>query len=198
VKNDVRSGDEAFTLVEALVSLFVFALLSAGCVLMLTQTIRAQELAGAAQERLREVQMTQALLTADLAQTALRTVRSGEGQILPPFSGGVDQQLMAFVRTGVDPDASAGARSQLTFVEYVVHDDSVVRRTRTAIDPRSVAPVSERVVLRDVREVQVRFYNGQTWEPKWLGATGRPRAIALEATSARYGKVRIASLVSPP
>ena len=45
--------EAGFTLVEALVSLFVFALVAGGCVAMLGQTVEAQGRVGDAQQELR-------------------------------------------------------------------------------------------------------------------------------------------------
>jgi general secretion pathway protein J len=190
-------SDGGFTLVEALVSLFVFSLISAGCVGMLVQSLRAQERLNGAQMVLRDIQMTQALIAADVSQIAPRRVRLADNQFAPRFVGGLESSAMAFVRAGASPETEQGAFTQLTFVEYVVRDGALVRRTRSAIDPLPGAAMSERILLRDLTSAKMTFYDGQAWSDTWLAAQGRgmPKAVALEATSKAYGALRIAAFV---
>lgn len=189
--------DGGFTLVEALVSLFVFSLISAGCVGMLIQSVRGQERLNGAQLVLRDIQMTQALLAADVSQLAPRRVRLSDDQYTPRFAGGLETSAMAFVRASAALDTESGVATALTYVEYVVRDGALIRRTRNAIDPLAETALSERVLLRDLDNAKMTFYDGVTWSDTWLAAQGRgtPKAVALEANSKAYGALRIAAFV---
>lgn len=185
--------DAGFTLVEALVSLFVFGLIASGAVMMLAQGVATQGRVSEAQAALREVQNLRALLTADLMQYAPREIVTEQG-VRPRMIGGDSELPLAFVRAA--PAASdQGAQTRLTLVEYVFRDGSVLRRTRAV---NGAGPVSERVIVADAGAPRFEFFDGAMWRAQWLvGSQGSaaPRAVALVFTSSRYGKMRIEALV---
>lgn len=75
----MRRQVAGFTLVEMLVAVLVFALISAAGVVVLAQAADHQATVGARLDRLGEFQRARALLQADLSQVALRRVRSPDG-----------------------------------------------------------------------------------------------------------------------
>lgn len=187
-------ADAGFTLVEALVSLFVFSLIAAGSVLMLMQSVDTQRRVGEAQAALREVQTVRALLSADLAQMAPREVREADGSVRPRFIGGDADIALGLVRAWAEPDGEAGARSHLAVVEYRLVDGALVRAMRTDLDAGPATDMAERIVLRDAGAAHFEFFDGQQWRREWLmGSRGAapPRAVALVFASPRYGPVRI-------
>lgn len=186
--------DSGFTLVEALISLFVFSLIAAGAVLMLMQGVETQNRVGAAQAALREVQTARALLGADLAQFAPRLTRGADGVPRPLFIGGDADDALAFVRASAEPDGAGGARTSLAYVRYRIDGARVLRSSDARLDFQDGEPAGERVILSDAADAHFEFYDGNRWLRQWLvGAQGGapPRAVALAFTSPRYGPVRI-------
>lgn len=187
------ASDAGFTLVEALVSLFVFGLIASGAVMMLAQGVATQGRVSEAQAALREVQNVRALLTADLMQYAPREIVT-EQSVRPRMIGGDSELPLAFVRAA--PAASdQGAQTRVALVEYVFRDGAVLRRTRAV---NGAGPVSERVIVADAGAPRFEFFDGAMWRAQWLvGSQGSaaPRAVALVFTSSRYGKMRIEALV---
>jgi general secretion pathway protein J len=192
------SRDAGFTLVEALISLFVFSLIAAGSVLMLMQSVDTQNRVAAAQTSLREVQNVRALLSSDLTQYVPREVREADGSVRPRLIGGDADTPLAFVRAAAEPDPARGAQTRLTLVEYDFVDGAIVRRTRSQLDATPDTIMSERVLVADAGEPRFEFFDGATWRDQWLtGGQGAapPRAVALVFQSPRYGEVRIETLV---
>jgi type II secretion system protein J len=191
------SKDSGFTLVEALVSLFVFSLIASGSVLMLMQSVDTQNRVGEAQAGLRELQNVRALLSADLSQYVSREVREADG-IRPRMIGGDADMPLAFVRASAESDPGGGAQTRLALVEYDFEDGKIVRRSRSRLDAGADAEMSERVIVAEAGEPRFEFYDGVTWRQQWLvGTAGAapPRAVALVFDSRRYGEVRIEALV---
>jgi type II secretion system protein J len=190
MSNERLTSDAGLTLVEALVSLLVFSLVSAGAVLLLTQSVSAQRQIREAQAELRDVQMTQALLAADLAQIVDRRVRGPDNGFAPSFSGGGDA-LMRFVRA--DPDHGG-----LAAIEYSVRDGALVRRMVRDVNSVKGETSDERVLLADVSDVQISFSDGNRTHSSWARpGGGAPRVVTVSFTSPRYGAMRIDALVNP-
>ena len=183
-------ADGGFTLVEALVSLFVFSLVAAGGVAMLMQSVAAQRDIGAAHESLRGVQTTRAFLTSDLAQLSARAPRLEDGGHAAAFAGGGGAMTLVRTAQAVDGDGANG----LVRVIYVLEGDRLLRRLYRQVDG-GAAP-EERVLMEGVRSARLAFFDGVTWFDRW-DAPGAlpPRAVALEVTLPRYGDVRVEAFV---
>lgn len=189
-------NDAGFTLVEALVSLFIFAMVAGGGVLLLSQTLLAQADVEEAQEGLRELQSARALLVSDLAQITPRVTRdSGR----PPFAfhavGGALPE-MSFVRAQGEPGSDDQISTSLVVVSYSLDEEGrLVRSTRAAIDPGSNAVTRDRAVLASAADVSFAFHDGLGWRADWPPSLyAIPRAVAIDVTLPRYGKVRLQAL----
>ena len=168
-----------FTLVELLVSLFIFGLLSAAGVVLLAFSVRAQE---AADARL-----------GDLAQAAPRLARDGAGKSLPAFQGSSGEQggiALAFVRRGWE-NLDDTPRASLQRVEYHVADGRLERRVYPRLD--GAAPLPATTVTEGVRRVRFRYRDGEgNWRERWdpTRATDLPRAVELVMDAEGSGTTR--------
>jgi type II secretion system protein J len=198
--------DAGFTLVEALVSLFVFGLISAGAVAMLSQSVAAQKQAAAAHENLRQLQTLRATLGADVAQFARRGLRRPDGAPGPAFAGGAQVVnpeaskatiLLQMARTAAPLEPGPAGFNRVAEITYLVDGDRLVRRTRTNLSRQpDPAALEQRVMLSGVSDMKIAFYDGMVWRPDWAALGGvTPRAVAIEFVSPRYGLVRVETLV---
>ena len=123
MKPSTKSRQSGFTLVEMLVALVIFALLSAAGVTVLRASVDTQ---GAIDRRLAhigELGRLHALLWSDLAQVVDRPTRAESGD-RPAFAG--DKGEMQFVRAG-RTNLDQQPRSDLQRVEWRFADDSLKR-----------------------------------------------------------------------
>ena len=188
--------EAGFTLVEALVSLFVFALVASGCVAMLGQTVQAQDRVGDAQEELRALQSARALLVADIAQLAPRLIRD-DGNQGRSFSGvGGAAPDIRFVRGAGEVGAEDQLSTSLVAVEYALDQEKrLVRRTRNVLDPSGQPEFREQKLLSGAQDIRFEFHDGADWREDWSSAgLSIPRAVAIIATLPRYGRVRLQAL----
>ena len=191
------AGREAgFTLVEALVSLFVFALVAGGCVAMLGQTVQAQGRIGDTQEELRLVQSARALLVADMIQLTPCIIRNDGDQGRAFIGVGGVQPDIRFVRAAGESGADDQLSTSLVAVEYTLDAEGrLVRRTRNVLDPGAEPDVRERTLLPGAQDVRFEFHDGSGWREDWSSAGLLiPRAVAIVATLPRYGRVRLQAL----
>lgn len=193
-------AEAGFTLVEAMVSLFVFALLSAGCVAMLSQSVGAQGRISAAEEAMRGLQAARSLMAADFAQIAPGAV-SANGPAPAAFDGvgaGAATERHVRFRRGVgDPDPAAAFATSLISVEYFIDPQGrLVRRTQVAGASGAHAQTSERLLLDGATDIRFAFNDGVAWQEEWRTPNGAPpRAVAILASMPRYGTVRISAYV---
>ena len=191
-----RGGDGAqgFTLVEMLIALSIFGMLTAAGVALLTVTARTQETSDRLLAELGEIRRVGALLTADLAQAAPRIRRDADGQPRPAFAGGAGDapMLAAFVRRGWD----AGEGGGLQRVGYRLRGGVLERLGFARVDGGGGAVTAP--LLDGVRALRLRYRDEdgawhQRWEP--TDAAELPVAVELVTDSDPHGMVRQLFLV---
>lgn len=191
-----HAREAGFTLAEALVSLFVFALVAGGSVIMLSQSLNAQQRVSDAQEQLRSLQAARALLIFDVAQIAPRIPRQ-ENRLPAVFlgTGGV-RPVMSFVRAVGERGSEDRISTALVVIEYALDDDGrIIRHTRAALDPGGDARETSRILLAGAKDVHFEFNTGGAWVQDWpVSAFGAPSAVAIVATLPRYGVVRLQAM----
>jgi general secretion pathway protein J len=186
-------GGNGFTLVELLVSLFIFGMLSAAGVALLSFSVRAQEAADARLGDLADFRRAGALLTGDLAQAAPRLARDGAGTARPAFEGRGGEQggvALAFVRRGWE-NLDDTPRASLQRVEYSLADGRLERRVYPRLD--GSAPLAATTMVEGVRRIRLRYRDGEgNWRERWdpTKATELPRAVELVMDARGSGTTR--------
>lgn len=170
-----------FTLVELVVSLFIFALISAAGVALLGYSVDAQASAGQRLDEVAAIRRAGALLTADLAQATPRISRDAEGRTQMAFEGGsgaAGEVALAFVRRGWRNE-DGEARPSLQKVEYRLEGGTLMRRSWPMVDGAEPRPAAK--VLGGVRSMVLRYRIGGEWRDRW--DSKRPGALprAVEA-----------------
>ncbi|MEK6637477.1 MAG: type II secretion system minor pseudopilin GspJ [Pseudomonadota bacterium] len=180
-KNATQAG---FTLVELMISLFIFGMLSAAGVGLLSystqaQAVTAQRLEGVAAER----RLT-AILTNDLAQAVARISRDLTGAPEPAFRGGQGPVLLRYVHAGRANSGDA-ARSGIQRVEWRLNQARLERITRPLVDGASDAEPT--IMAENVERVALRFRNEGVWLADWAPSDPLELPEAVELTITRKG-----------
>jgi general secretion pathway protein J len=185
-----------FTLIEMLIALMIFGMITAAGVALLSLTVRTQETSARLLDSLGSVRRTGALMTADLAQAAPRIRRDGEGRPRPAFAGGEgdDALLFALVRRGWDDDEAA--HGSLQRVEYRLREGRLERWSFAAVDGGGAPRVAS--LIEGVRAVRLRYRDREgLWRARWdpSDAALLPVAVELVTDSAGQGMLRQLFLV---
>ncbi len=194
-----RGGFESgFTLIELMVSLFIFGILSAAGVYLLSGSVSAQGSIQGKLDGLAAVQRAAGLMTVDFAQAVPRISRTDSGALAPAFfaaGGGQADPAVQFVRTGRDnPDALA--RSAVQKLEYGVVDGALVRRGYAQVDGAAADPPA--ALLDHVAGVAWRFRDETgAWRADWrpTDPQAMPRAAELTVTRTGADPLRLLFLV---
>lgn len=181
--------DSGFTLIELMVALFIFAMLAAAGVSLLSFGVRAQAAATQRLEDIADLRRFSTLLASDLAQALPRIARGPDGQPMRAFTGNdgrSDPLLMGYVRSGwTNPDGAPRAGIQRVDVIFV---DGRLTRTAYPMVDGSVAPAG--VVLADrVEQLTMRYRDRKgEWRPRWDNALLDVTPAAVEMTVKRKGE----------
>jgi general secretion pathway protein J len=181
--------DSGFTLIELMVALFIFAMLAAAGVSLLSFGVRAQAAATQRLEDIADLRRFSTLLASDLAQALPRIARGPDGQPVRAFTGNdgrSDPLLMGYVRSGwTNPDGAPRAGIQRVDVTFV---DGRLTRTAYPMVDGSVAPAG--VVLADrVEQLTMRYRDRKgEWRPRWDNALLDMTPAAVEMTVKRKGE----------
>ncbi|HEV7234140.1 MAG TPA: type II secretion system minor pseudopilin GspJ [Sphingorhabdus sp.] len=190
-----------FTLVELLVALAIFALISVAGVTLLRSGSDTQI---AVKERLdglsRANRLTNAL-ESDLAQSVARPVRDAAGQAVPAFiagdASGVPGLLFGFVRAGWS-NFDDTPRAGLQRVAYSLDGRALKRIGWPMLDGAAAGDAA--TILDNVSAAEVRFRNDAgEWRSDWAAsdATALPRAVELRLTLEGEPEQRMLFLVGP-
>ena len=182
------TNDRGFTLVEVMVSLTVFALLSVMGIAILSSAVSGQETVEQGSNRLREIQVSRSLLKSDFMQLARRQVRDAYGGPLQNVFAGYQpegrEEFLNFVRSGWINPGQMQRRTELQRVSYELRDGDLIRRTLSHLDPAKEEEMSARVILTGIKSLETSFYTNGQWFDVFESRTGEqvtlPQLVSVE------------------
>jgi general secretion pathway protein J len=184
-------AQEGFTLVELIISLFIFGMLAAAGVGLLTYSTQAQAVTATRLEDIARERRLTAILTSDLAQAVPRVSRDLNGVSEPAFRGGQGPVILRYVRSGVS-GSEASARSGLQRVEWRIEKGRLERITRPLLDGAANAePIS---MAENIERISLRFRNEGVWQSDWAPSDPLELPEAVELTLTRKGEAPLIRL----
>jgi general secretion pathway protein J len=188
-----------FTLLEVLVAISVFAVLSSLAYAGLTRMLEGRDRIEAERALWRNLALAMTQVEDDLAQARQRGVRDVSGTPLPPFEGRqVDPRPLAppameFTRGGRYLTAESTG-PDLQRVGYRVEEGKLTRLVWPMLDRPPVAEPAASVVLANVDNVTLRYHtpNGP-WVDSWpdpANPTAMPDAVELAFDVAGVGRIK--------
>jgi len=196
----IRITCKGFTLIEVLVALAVFGVMSMLAYTALGSTLSNADYLSNRMDRLQSIQRAVRYLSTDLFQLVPRPIRSelGEG-FDPALQTSLGSEFVLELTRGGWRNPAGLPRSTLQRVAYRLEDDELVRYHWTVLDRTYANEPIATVLLDDVENLFFRYHtaNGEfteVWPPqKQSGATdirSRPRAVEIVLTLADQGELR--------
>ncbi len=143
-----------FTLVEVLISLFIFSLISAGTMGAMFQTFAAKDRLDEASTELSDVAAFRSILRADMSAIDLRPARDGFGGAERTLVTTDGEALLTFTRLGRSNPAGA-KRGQAERVRYMFRDGQFIRESLPHENPSELGLWRSRVIVDNIRDVQI-------------------------------------------
>ena len=193
-------SQHGFTLLELLVSLAIFAILSVIAYQGLQSMLEARSRIEREASRMTELQSLFTLLGRDLEQAAGRPVRDSFGDPQPALQG--DATQLAFTRAG-RRNPAAFRRSTLQRVAYLLDEERLLRRSWPALDLAADSLPGESVLGEGIQGLEIRYLDRDhqwhdQWPPQLTGKTPPPLPLAVEVALEVEGWGRVQRLFSLP
>jgi len=178
------------TLLELLVVVAVFSIMSAAAYSSLRSSLKAEENFEAAMADLEAVQMSLAIFQRDVMQLSARATRDAFGD----SAGAIvllDGRELAFTRGGNFSSLKLD-QPELTRVAWTLQDDRLVRSTWRRLDGTQGDPPLSAALLSNVSRLRIRVLDqANLWHLDWpLGGGGRVRAVEITLELAGWGEIR--------
>ena len=192
VTGAVRGSESGFTLVELLVAIFIFAIVSAIAMGGYNQLIRQSDIVEAGAARTRDIQRTLQRMNLDFTTLEPRPVRQPLGDGLLPALRSDEKsgapELVELTHSGWSNPAGV-PRSTLQRVAYRIEDKKLIRDYWLALDRTMTSEPESAVLLEDVKSLKFRFMDpNRSWHDQWPplgfspGEAPWARPIAVEIT----------------
>ena len=195
---------KGFTLIEVLVAMAIFGVLSMLAYMTLGQTLANSEMLTERMDRLQAVQRTMRFLSNDLLQAAPRPVRLELGDSLgPAVLTSLSGEFALELTHGGWGNPAGLPRSTLQRSAYRLEDDELVRYHWNVLDRTFANEPIANVLLNNVESLLFRYLiDDDEWSEVWPpqgrpDVRARPRAVEIVLTLADEGEIRRLLEVSP-
>lgn len=186
----IKQAMIGFTLLEILIALFIFTILSTMLMSALHTVINAQSVAEKNAERLRSLQMALLIMSRDIEQTVNRPIMNASGKEEVAFIG--TAKSFTFTHTGIANVFGLLTRSALQRTGYAWDNHALVRLAWPVLDQSPQTKSEMRVLLSNVIEAHFRYVDkeGQfhnEWPTDEAENQALPRAISVNLTLSKWG-----------
>ncbi len=167
-----RFRNRGFTLLELLIAMAIFALLSIMAYAGLDTVLDTRRILEQNMDRLAEVQKTMLFLSRDLQQIVDRGIRDEYGDYRPallasPLNAGLDAPVIAFTHTGYGNPLGA-RRSHLQRTAYHLKDGVLYRDTWQVLDRAQDSRPYQARLCGGVEAIGFRYMDDKgEWHSQW-------------------------------
>ena len=183
---------KGFTLLEMLVAIAIFAVVSGIAYTSLNQTVKIGNRVSEADRRLSELQFALAYINQDWMQVSPRKIRNqygdSENQVV------LADNSISFTRSGWS-NLLQHKRSELQRVQYRLIDKKLVRQHWRSLDQGIGEEPLTAVLLSAVDSIEIQFINVEdrtidSWPDEVTQGLGRPIALLLTIILDDFGEIR--------
>jgi len=167
MKLNSAAKQSGFTLIEVIIAMSIFAIVSLLAYTGLHSVITSKSHTEGSLERLRELQMTMLNLNGDLQQLSNRNGHDSLGGQLLKVSTQDSNYILAFTRSGWRNPANL-ARSTLQRVAYKLDEDKLIRLYWSHVDRADDEQLVEQELISNIESLELRFLDDKNqWQTNW-------------------------------
>jgi general secretion pathway protein J len=189
---------QGFTLIEVLIAMAIFAILSVLAYGGLNSVMASKEQTEQSLIRLKQLQLTMSKLQRDIEQTVNRDGKDELGGPLWKMAASADSNLVLDLTRNGWRNPAGLTRSHLQRVAYRLDEDRLIRMTWPFVDRAQDSQANEIVLIDNIIAVELRFYDRQgettdNWPTADAQASGAPitlpAAVEVSLEMGDWGKV---------
>lgn len=188
------SNNKGFTLLEILVALFVFAIISVIMIRALHTVLSAQTDTAKNSAHFGSLQIALLLIDNDVSQTINRPIKNASNREENAFIG--QPQSIYFTHLGWQNPLGQSHHSTLQRTHYYLEKNQLVRETWESLDRAPHTKSNKRYLLNDVIALHFEYLDKQgKFSAKWppinqLNTNALPCAVRIFITLNSLGKLR--------
>lgn len=157
---------EGYTLLEILIALAVFAILSSMTASAMYHAFDTRARVDVQANQLNTIQLALTLIMRDTEQMVERGVSGEDMRLFPPFVG--QANYLEFTRGGLINPAGINAHSTLKRVAYMCRGKKLIRRTWESLDSPNRSNHQDRIIFENLDECKFAYLaNNQQILPEW-------------------------------
>jgi general secretion pathway protein J len=193
--------NEGFTLLEILIALFIFTIVSMIMVTVLHTLLSSQQETEKKSLRLRELETAFILISNDLEQTLNRPITNNLGAV-ESFVG--TSRSVTFTHGGLVNPMGDLLRSSLQRTTYHLDDHGhFTRITWPVLDQTQKTQADQRILLNNIDDVHFEYLDQQgrfhsDWSVKENDSAPLPKAVRLTLTLSGWGSMTQLYLIPGP
>jgi len=181
-----------FTLLEVLIALFVFTILSVMLMSALHNIINYVAGTEKSAERLRNLQFAFLIMSRDIEQAVNRPIYNASGKEEKAFIG--EPRYFTFTHLGAASTMNVATQSALQRTRYAGDDNKLWRISWAALDQAPQSQASKRLLLNHVNEVRFEYLDKEQhfharWPVEGKTVDSLPRAVRVYLTIPQWGNV---------
>lgn len=151
-KQDCQKG---FTLIEIMIALFIFAIVTTLSLIGLKNVVDSQQIIDTHVAQMHELELSQLILQRDFEQIIDRTIIDQNNQLQPSIYG--NNNYIEFTRAGYINPLAMEDRSELQRVAYYIKNNQLIRRSWAQLDRTQNTPTIDKVLINNVLKIQIRY-----------------------------------------
>lgn len=159
--------ESGFSLVEALVAIALLAMVSTAAIMIFSGFLAGGDGQQRRLDKLATMMRARTLLAEDLAHAIVRPHGPATSQAV--FEGEADKPcFLTFARRNGLAAQFDDTRSDIESLSYCLIEGRIIRRVWQ--HPNAALQTGKRdiVLLKDIRDIEARFYDGKEWQKTWF------------------------------
>lgn len=194
----MRERQKGFTLLELLIALSIFVILSTMAYQGLSNMLATRDILEERAKELHELQMVFMVLGNDLEQAVARTVVVEGGQLESAFLGGEQTNRWVIMTRAGRANPMGDTRSELQRVAWLFEEGALIRRSWKQLDAMGPNPYQDETMIKGILNMEVQFWDeGGGHFPTWPKETskvtvqdGLPRGVEVTIEKRGVGRLR--------